>query len=210
MSDPLAINDVLQITYRQTLFSQSIMNVFHARVVTAPVGGTTAEAQLEDLVPKLANPGVFPLLVAWKPAVSHDLFFNDVTVQKVKPVRTIFSVASIASFGTDADSPSTANLAVSFEKRTTFVGRKGIGRMQLAGVSAGYITNGRVSADWIADKGSTLAEAMYGNFSGGALYGGVYTWCLPSGGVDHSLDLYDVSVKTTARTMHRRTVGLGI
>jgi hypothetical protein len=208
---PLAVDDVLQITYECRLASQVILSVLHARVDTAPSGSPTTEAALQDLADKCADETAMDFLAKYIAATVTDFTFVRVLVQRVKPTRSIYFESPIAETGVIGAANYAADSAISFKKRTTTVGRKGIGRMQLAGFGVNQITSGVVDSGFIGGVGGDLAAAMAGTFTGGIAYpSGVYRWCLPAGGADHAFDIFDVVVQDTARTMHRRTVGLGI
>jgi len=202
---------VINITYWQRLFNQTILSVLHARVVTAPTTGSTAEIQLQDLADtKLSVSASFPLYQKLKAAAASNFAFDRVTVQKVKPTRTIYVQSSLAAFGDQTTAASTANLAASIEKQTTVTGKTGIGRLQFGGMPSDKIVSGVIDADYFAVEMEGIALNMYGNFSGGTTHGGVYAWCLPAGGADRGYDLWNAFPQRTVRTMHRRTVGLGI
>jgi len=210
MSSPLAVNDLIQITYYNTLMSQQILTVLHARVKVVPTGGLTAEAQLDDLVNKISDKANFNFLDRYTKATATNMFFDRVTAQKIKPTRTIYASAEISEIGALTPVSGTANIAISIEKRSLNVSRSGIGRMQLCGFPADKILGGRVDPDFIAAELDDLKDSLAGSFTGGPLYAGTYQWCLPAGGADDTYDVFDCVVKDTARTMHRRTVGLGI
>lgn len=210
MSAPLALNDTIRITYFGRLFNQVIESVLHARVVTLPSGGSTAEIQLEDLANKLSAP-TFPFLSAYMSAAGNNFTMDYVRAQKVAPLRTIYLEAAISTGGGFGGVCTASNVACSIEKQSTTVGKKGIGRLQFGPVPYTQILNGQLDPAYLAVQMNGLATTMFGSFAGGPLYAGVYGWCLPANSVTPGgYDVFNAFAYPTLRTMHRRTVGLGI
>lgn len=210
MSTPLAMNDTLQITYKGHLYAQTIETVLHARVNGSFTGGATGEAQLVDLVAKLSDP-TFPFLLNYLGAAGNDFVMDYVRVQKVAPFRTIYVEEPIAAGGGFGSICATTNLAASIEKQSATVGRKGVGRLQFGPVPASEIIGGFINSTYIAVQLTDLANTMFGSFVGGPTYGGSFVWCLPANATTPgAYDIFNAFAYPTARTMHRRTVGLGI
>lgn len=208
MSAILAVDDVLQIVYRCEVHSQTILTVLHARVEVAGTGAS-AEEQLAKIAVVCSNSGAFPFLTSYAVASGSDYFFDWVQVQKVKPTRTIYARQDINNFGGHANVCGPQNIAASVLKQSLKPGRKGIGRMQFGGLPEG-VAAGNIDPAYIAAFLDPLAASMFGTFLvplAGAL---ALKWCLPAGGVDHDYDIWDAHPQTSTRTMHRRTVGLGI
>jgi hypothetical protein len=208
MAGFLATNDVLRVTYFGTLMGQRILNVFKLRVKTAP-GGTDIFVQLNNIASKLADTVTGPALPLWVPLVGGAFSFDKVRVQRFWPDRTIFGEVLIAQNGTNANQPTLPNVAMSVEKRTHVAGRKGIGRVQIAGMPASEYTDGLWTTAAQTDAG-TAFQFLKGDFTVTA-DGGVYRWCLFSGApIPENDDIIDVQPKPEVRDMRRRTVGLGI
>lgn len=210
MSSPLAVDDVIEITYWCRLFNQRIMTVLHARVETTPAG-TSAEVQLQALVDAyLSQRASCVFLDNYIEAAGTNYTIEYVTAQRVKPTRSIYARADINVFGEFPALCTTANIAASIEKQSTKVGRKGVGRLQFGGIPGESVISGVIDSDYKNVQLKDLADVMFGGFTPGSPPGGGYRWCLPAGGTDHDYDIYNAFVQNTARTMHRRTVGLGI
>jgi len=212
MARPLAVDDVIQVTYWCRLFQQVIMSVLHIRVDTAPTsGGTSAEAQLQTLCDgKLAVRAEMPLLDAMIEAAGTNFAFDYVTAQLVRPIRSVYAKSFISVFGEYPALCTTANVAASISKQSLKVGRTGIGRLQFGGVPGEALVNGLIDSDYRAVQLTDIADEMYGGLPSVMGLGGSFRWCLPAGGVDHEYDVYNAFPEATVRTMHRRTVGLGI
>jgi hypothetical protein len=210
MSSPLAVGDLIEIVYWNKLFNQVILSTFHCRVATAP-SGASAEIQLSNLVDQLFSVKAdFPLLQAMIDAAGTNFGFDFVTAQRIKPTRSIYAKALVTEFGVYPATCNASNLCASLERRASGTGRKFVGRLQWAGVPTESVISGVIDADFRAVQLGDLCDEMAGNFSGPTGTGGNYVWCLPAGGTSEDYDIFDAFPQATARTMHRRTVGLGI
>lgn len=202
-----AVNDVLRATYFQRLFGQRILTVFHLRTVTAAAGGTSDATELQEVANRLAATASFPLS-GWRTLVSDSLSFDEVRVQRLSAPRTVYFKSAILTAGTLTDQPNTANLAVSIEKRTLRAGRRGIGRIQMAGAPMNRFSTGEVDPTYLATV--QTAWNPLANLLSVPLTGAVYAFCLYGGvPVTSDDDVMDVQAKTAARTMHRRTLRVG-
>lgn len=210
MADMLLANDVLQITYRGQQAAQTVMMVFHARVVGPVNTPASTSSVVYDLAAKLAN-ATDQRMAAIRACVSPELSIGTVRVQKVKPTRQIYSVVTGGGPGLYAGASNTPNVAVSITKQTTKVGRKGIGRFQLPGVPSSGYAAGQILPAYKTLLEANVCDKFFGSFGGGTLYPDyTFSWCLPAGGVDADYDVFHCLAQNTVRTMHRRTVGLGI
>lgn len=207
MSAILAVDDVVQIVYRCEVHSQTILTVLHARVDVAGTG-SSAEEQLAKIA-LVAADSTFPFLDAYLAAAASDFFFDWVRAQKVKPTRTIYAQEELNTFGEYAANSGPQNIAASIEKQSLKVGRSGVGRMQFGGLPEG-LAGGNVDSAYSLAQLVPLANSLVGSFLvplAGALK---LQWCLPGGGADHDYDIWNAFPLTSTRTMHRRTVGLGV
>lgn len=205
---PITVNDVFRVVYFQTLFAQRLMNVFYLRCTVAPSGGVGYFSALESLANRLASDANHPV-DNWLPIVGDELEFDDVRVQRVWPTNDMYAQAHMGLDGSHADPATQSNDAISIEKRTSVFGRHGIGRIQIGGVPASQISAGKFSGAY-----QSLVETFANNFIGdiGVAGGlGTYRFCLFNGDAPTADDDYfDMIVKPEVRTMHRRTLGLGI
>lgn len=209
MSAALAVDDVIQVTLSYTQDAQQLLMVLHYRVSVAGTGAD-AESQLDTIANWFSvSTTAGRLAKVVKDALSEDVFLQSVRAQKVKPFRTIYSQVAIADTGAIAEPAAPVNSAFSIEKQSLKVGRKGVGRVQLAGlpktavdsqIDGAYITG--AAADFIDFLTTAQVVTTLGTLA--------LKPCLPAGGTDHDYDLWDAIPQTTTRTMHRRTLGLGI
>lgn len=206
----LALHDIVEVSFRGTLFGQRILNILHY-VVNVTASGTT-EAQLlrlaQDLVQGTGNPA--GLETHWLDCFGVEYTLDEIRAQRVYPDRTIYQKFAANDVGTHASPMVSSNQATSLEKRTLTVGRKGIGRIQVVGPPQGEFANGVVGAVYLAGPIATLITDLKSSYT--TSVGPVtYVPCLynPTGAPDKYSVLFDIVPQDTLRTMHRRTVRLG-
>lgn len=203
----IVINDVIRVTYWQRLFSQRVLTVLHMRCTTAPGAGTDDFTALNNLSQVLAAP-TDPLMSKWRALVAPDLLFDEVRSQKVYPSRSVYGSSAMGYTGTFAGTANTANIAASIEKRSSVPGRRGIGRVQMAGVPTVALVSGSFTSAYLTAVRTAWLEMLIAVAS--PVDGAVYQTCLWGGlQTGPSTDLIDVQAKDTVRTMHRRTVRVG-
>lgn len=201
------VNDLIRVTYFQRMFQQRLLAVLHMRVVTAPAGASSDLVAMTNLANKVGDPAQV-WVAAWRAIVTNQVLFDEVRCQKVFPVRGIYGKSAMAVTGSESGAASTANTAISIEKRSRIPGRKGIGRIQIAGSRIIDLVDGSFDPTYLSAVQSA-GEQLIGLVST-PLDGGVYAWCLPGPTpLTSDNDISDVQAKDTVRTMHRRTVQVG-
>jgi hypothetical protein len=96
------------------------------------------------------------------------------------------------------------------QKRSSVAGRTGVGRVQWPPLAPDVQSDGFVDDDFLTVQMSDLADELSTAQVITGLYTAVLRPCLPAGGANHNYDVWDAVPQDTIRTMHRRTVGLGI
>jgi len=206
---PLALNDVLQVSLRGTLFGQRILNILHYSVNVTALGIT--QLQLDDIAVGLsASTGSVDVVGLMLATVTADYTMDSVRVQRVAPTRTIYSEALPGLPGTLAGTANTANIACSLTKRGANAGRMGQGRFQLAGLPAAAWIGGSLDVATYAGGLSAFRDALMTSFNP-PNFAMVLAPCIynPSAGTPHFQPISSILVKESARTMHRRTLFLG-
>lgn len=209
MSSPLAVNDVVQVVLNYRQDEQQLLMVLHYRVQSLGTSAS-AELQLDSIAAQFADtstPGTMAAVV--KAALSNEVFLATVQAQKVKPFRTIYARREIADFGDIVEPAAPVNSAMSIEKQSLKVGRKGVGRVQLAGIPKIYVDSS-IDGAYIVGPASSFIAWLTTSQSITTEGGMNLVPCLPAGGADTDYDLWDAIPQTSTRTMHRRTLGLGI
>jgi len=205
----LAQFDVIQVSIRSTLFDQRILNILHYIVNVAHTGSTGD--QLKDIATSIANDtGSQPIISTLIALFSPELLIDDVRAQRVYPARTIYYQTDVSQAGTNIAGCKTSNVAMSLTKRSETPGRKGIGRIQLAGIGDGYMVAGKWDLGGIGAEVLAVRNALVGSYTTAAtpitLVPVIFN---PTGAPDHYSVVTNVDFEDTVRTMHRRTVRLG-
>lgn len=200
--------DIVQITLYQTFCGQRLMNVFHARVdgLAAPVDYNTWASAVANELSLGFNTG--HLWHQWAGMVSSDLKFESVRVQRVNPSREIYFQSIVNVNGSATTPVTTPNLALSVTKRTTYAGRRGVGRVQIGGVDPAQMTSGEWAGTYITAAVSAMLWLItpYASTAGACNL----VWVLfDKAGIPVYNDIINIVAQTTVRTMHRRTVRLG-
>lgn len=205
----LAINDVIQVSIRQTLFDQRILNILHY-LVTVPHTGSSGD-QLTDIAVSIANDtGSQPIVGSMLALFGPEAMIDDIRAQTVWPARSIYYQAAVGQAGTNVGAVRTANLAMSLAKRTETPGRRGIGRIQLAGVGDGYIVAGKWDLGGIGAEVLALRNALKGSYTTATTPITLVPVIFNPGAVGDKWSLItNFDFEDTVRTMHRRTLRLG-
>ena len=205
----LAQFDVVQVSIRSTLFDQRILNILHY-VVNVPHTGSDLD-QLKDIATSIANDtGSQPIVSTLLALFSPELQIDDIRAQKVYPTRTIYQQTAVGQNGTNVAGVKTANTAMSFTKRSETPGRKGIGRIQLAGIGDGYMVAGKWDLAGIGAEVLAVRNALVGTYTT-ATTPITLVPCIfnPTGAPSHYSPVLSFDFEDTVRTMHRRTLRLG-
>jgi hypothetical protein len=205
----LSLNDVIQVSYRGSLFGQRILNIFH--YVVAVAGAGTDFDQLDNLSSNIAlGAGSTDMKSIFLAALAPEYTLEQIRVQRVYPTRSIYAYTTDGTSGTYATGCETSNVSVSLEKRTLRAGRMGIGRTQLAGIPTAAMNNGEVTAGYMTTELIGLATAMLWTIT---TTGPVVTYapCLfnPLAVGDKFATLLSVIPQTSLRVMRRRTLRVG-
>jgi len=204
-------DDIYRVTFAGTLAAQRILWVLHYRFTTIVdneyLGG------LEDMVNALAtdmqsDAGKFGAIRVQQ---SSDLMWDWVQIQRIVPTRDIYFRAEISTAGGTVSEAAPPNVALSVTNRTAFADRHGVGRNQLAGFPLTKIEDGLWLADFVDTIQALVGAALIPRFEesgvGNEMQAGVFAVYAVTTEIN---DIIDVVGHDQVRTMHRRTVGLGI
>lgn len=206
----IAPHDIIRVTYLMTLDQQRLLTVLTGQVTasSAPdyITGITNLAQ------DLANDAIGA--TGWG-AIRHrqsvQIGYDSVRVQRIAPSRDIYQEALIGQAGSDAGDSGPPNIAASFNKRTARPGRHGHGDIHLPGLPQASQTGGMWNSVLIDGITAQLSLYLTSTFSG-TLSSIDLKWCLydPTIGTGGYDNIVGVTGAYPVKTMHRRTVGLGI
>lgn len=208
---PLAANDVIELSFRGSLFGQRILNVMHYYVAAPGTG--TPEQQLLALVSDIqAGTGsVAGLKSHFLDCIAIQYTLDSIRAQRVYPTRTVYQQVLSGDVGqwTTSDCQE-SNIAASILKRTLTPGRMGLGRMQMAGLATDAALQGMLNPANQAVPLAVWAADMLLNYvtSAPAV---TFSPCLynPTGAGLRFSPLVATVVEDTLRVMRRRTLRVG-
>lgn len=201
------VGQIMTVTFRSRLFSQRILNVFHARVKTQ--SSLDPPAELQAMASYLGDHTIIlsPLQL-WIAIVATEFIFDEVRVQPISPAAAAYKVASINQTGADVNACTASNIALSISLRGDNPTRHNVGRKQIAGIPSNAYAAGIFDGAYLAGS-VPFAASIVGSFTV-PTGTGVYQWCLADKSVPANYnDLTDAAPQPQVRTMHRRTVGVG-
>lgn len=204
----ITVGDVLQVTVKSFFNEQTILNMFWLRPneIATPTYVLYMQDVVDELAAAFSGTGIF---TDWVAGTCESVLFDSVRIQRVFPARDAYFEAAITLNGLIADQPGQSpNMAMSVSRRSLAGGRRGTGRSQLAGWNPPTITNGVYSGPGqlgaLAAMSFQLAPFVTTLGNGG-------TWSLFNpGAADYLNPIIGLTPQDTVRTMHRRTVRLGI
>lgn len=206
----VAANDLMMVTYWSRLSAQQLMTVLHYRVETAPTAVAdetfwwTAWAEYFGT----AGASIYDAYIACTPG---NVYIERVTVQRVSPTRGVYAEQAIDSLGAYAGTAPTPNVCASITKRSYQSGRTGVGHTQWPPLAPVDYNDGLIDDDFKTGLLLDLANAIEEPVTIGTGTGlADLVPCLPAGGANENYDVWQTGVRSQVRTMHRRTVGLGI
>jgi len=206
-------SDTILVTIWSRLFEQQLMTTLHYRFFTSGTPTDSVDQQLKAFADKLSivGAGATPLTETMRLCTPSNIDFDRITTQRIKPTRSVYAEAAFEVSGVLDDNALTANVCASITKRSLAPGRKGVGHTQWPPLGSATYASGSLIGGFRTGVLTDFAEALELSIDIGAA-GEAWTAipCLPAGG---SVSAYDVTTavpRSTVRTMHRRTVGLGI
>ena len=205
----LALNDVVQVSFRGTLYGQRMLNILH--YVVGVVGSGSDVSQLDILVSNiLTGGGSVDPRTPFLACIGTEYTLDTIRAQRVHPTRTIYMEAVDGGGGAYGSGTEVTNISASIEKRTQKAGRMGIGRIQIPGVPTLAMNNGELTNAYLTGPMEDLAAVLPQSLT---TTGPVVTYvpCLfnpTDPGVKFAV-LFDCIPKAEIRTMHRRTLRVG-
>lgn len=202
----LETGDILQCSFRGTLFGQRVLNVLHYRVYADSTTGnyvTACAGVGAALYSGVITPG---LTMARAQAPEYNL--DVIRVQKVNGARGRYVDTVINQPGLNAGSCTASNVAATITKRTDNGTRRGLGSLHLPGIPDTGYANGSLTAPY-----KLLIDAISACLLNPFVVTLETTGLTPVLWSNRSptvyLPLTSTVTQTTLRTMRRRTVGVG-
>jgi len=211
-----AIGDLLLITFRNTLFSQRLMNTFWYNIKTVNITNTPTIETLSNQIFTAMGPGT-GFFTTYRACLGTDLMIDQMWVQKIFPTRIMKEVLDVNLAGNGAGAYDTANVQGSIMRRTEVARPGNIGGIRLPlPTGEDWQIQGKLGGVALTNY-SALAANMDNEWT--LAVGTVIEPVLPTrdppvppkkqGIINGSRDLARFEVMKEVRTMSRRTVGRG-
>jgi len=204
-----AVGDIVQVTFRHSISNNQMMNVLHYRVESSSsVATDIADNQsFAEYIASQTGPGQW--LEAWMAGTVVQFSMVAVRVQKISPMLTPYAEEPLTITGGIAGASGIHNIAVTVTKRGNLGGRAGIGSIHFAGLPEIATSNGRwaasISAWW------TTIKPQFEQNRTVPLNNITYKPCIYNKGLIPPYNyILDWQYRDTVRTMHRRTLLVGV
>lgn len=205
---PLQVGNVIQTIHYYSVDDQTCMNVMYYVIEDLPTVG--AEDYTEGLRAwnQVLIDDAADLVQGWRGMSTTDCTSRFLQSQRISPARGPYvrTITGLAGTRTAPNAPSA--VALSLSKRTEAVGRGRTGHMQLGGLDAAWMSNGRWSEDAMegAQTMATSMEQLKSWLTDGTMYPVVWS-NTGSGSFEY---ITSIVPHDEIRTMRRRAVGQGI
>lgn len=201
----VAANDIIQVLVEYRLNDQRLFNVFHYRYNATP---TTTEYLAAMAQVNTEFNAANQWIDKWKDAASENAQVWEVSTQRIHPVRSPRVILSVVDPGTKVGAAAPQNVTLSITRQVDAVGRGYNGRVQLVGLPAAGMTDGQWSAGTLTDV-QPLADYLKQQLEPGLDPPILFpiTWNPIGEGYNNVIGS---TVHEEIRTMHRRTLRLGI
>jgi hypothetical protein len=205
----ISTGDVIELTCIGSYLSQTILNVFHYKYSGPLIGTGDYAGELGFLIQNFHDLVWDFGAGSWRSNVSQNFTLKSIRAQKVQPTREYYQQTNYADIGQQVGTDMPANVALGISFFTDRAFRGASGSKRFAGLISDQLNGGLVKPAtqvlW-----TPAANAMTLVISGGALTH-LYAPTIWSRkrAADRS-NILSFVVRDTARTQHRRTVGLGI
>jgi hypothetical protein len=205
---PLPAQSVANVQMFGTLAGQRIITLFQYQITDTPSLGTPYTDYLQALYNQLTVAN--NLFDSYLDVMSVNYTLDFVRIQPVWPTRLRFVDFVRADPGAWPFVANTPNIATSIERWSVSGKRHGIGRIQLPTPSGAY-ANGLITDNAYKAVITTLATVMKADVPTVAPVA-VWKAVILNAAIPNPVprEVNGTTPKTEVRTMHRRTVGLGI
>lgn len=206
----LPLNAIVEVSFNTTYASQRYLNIRHLRVSVPVPAGTTVQQEMEALLDALTLNAVGSYRKTFLGLLSSSHTLTSMRVQPVRPTRQVFFTRNINVPGENVGVAPTGNIAAVLTFKTLSAGRDQIGSFHMPGVPADVLVQGRIDNAYAAlldGLGLVLTSGQIVAATGGEYLPVIFHRNATI--VPPSDDIVNWIVQSTARTMRRRTVGVG-
>lgn len=206
---PVAAGHIMEVTFSGLLYGQRLMNIFHLLTVTTPTATAEIVSQ-NDMITRLRPLGSADLVTPYLACMSDQYTFDTLRCQYVYPQRIRASTLGTSVAGALSGAAGPTNTSGFLEFITDFAGRKYRGGMHMGALPDAVIVSGKLTSPQIV-RYSTFCTSFLLPI---AEVGGTGSWVTTVLHRTHPLSgantiITGAFAQTTARTMRRRTVGVG-
>lgn len=207
MADTMAVNDVIEITVKGELYGQTILNLFHFKLIE--VGAATDYVPFCNAVNAAFNIAPTGYIVPMADCMTTDYNFTQIRIQRIYNGRlAAIGFAPDTTTGSIAEAALPPGTSVSIQRTGLQANRQNIGGIRMAGVPPTYVDGGVLSsAGRLAYE--NFAERFPNNITSVDI-GTLAPIILHRAMVPNSPLIFSTTVPNTVRTMSRRVVGRGI
>jgi len=203
------VGDIVEVTWVQEMFSQTILNIQHFRVTSSTSSGSDVGDNQSTADHLASLTGAGQLITVWRTNLVPEWTLRRVRVQKVSPIRSAYTTAAINLSGLDGNDSQLPNIAVVVSKRGTSGTRRAQGSIHFAGWSPAFFNQGVIQAG-IETWWNNLEPLWSATQTVAAIPASIQPIIYNPGA---SINWQTVAVwqlQDTARVMRRRTVRVGI
>lgn len=204
-----AVGDIIQVTFQYQVSQNQMMNILHYRVESSSSTATDI-ADNQSLADYLAaQTGAGQWLDVWASGLGSTTSFVSARVQKISPFLTPYALEPIVMTGQIVDNCNIPNVAMTITKRGQAGGRQGIGSLHLGGIP----DNRAFAGNWAGNAQAwwTSLSNFFVNNITTPLTNITYKPCIYNKGAIPPYNyVLDWQRQNSVRTMHRRTLQLGI
>lgn len=205
------VNDIVEVSVLGTLFNQNIVSKFHYEVISTSTTLDPITASNTWAAGWLAS--VNSPMGAFINCCPPQYNANQIRVQIIKPTRWRAGQNNINVPGANAVATTSSNQSAVVTKTTAFSGRPFVGSLHIPGLAGGNILNGELTAAYKTIVGvlCTQIGKVFSDLIDGTTQGRPVIYhprkapapVLPPSAIGLCI------AQPTARTMRRRTVGVG-
>lgn len=205
------LNDVFLVEWNGKHDGQKIINTMHVQCTEAPSLNTDLFNAANQLFAKYSGIGGF--LDKYLACMTNDYVLEYVNIQRIQPTRAPYVRININTPGLIDGPAMPANTAVSIKRRGAGVNAHNKGHFQMGAVAIASVTDSQVNAvgqALYAPVEPFLFQAITDGLGPDSIANPVLVNQFAPFGVVDVVPILDAKLSLTVRTMHRRTVGLGI
>lgn len=205
----IPINSIVELSFRGTLFNQTMLTVRHYQSSNNQSGVTVAD-DLNAFLDAVDNGGPNDLVTPYLNCCGPEYVLDEIRAQVVKTLRSVPRPRTVGAAGTFGSVITAQNVSGVITLTTSKAGRSQIGRVHMPALPIEAYSGGNITGPYstlLNTLGGELLRTVTVALGGGAYIPVLYHRTLP---IPQAGDLIETrTIQTTLRVMRRRTVGVG-